>query len=128
MWDPTGQHRSILLVDDQPFVLSANAEILRAAGHTVHTCEQWTGVVHTLQEETPDLILLDCNMPTLKEDQLRAILRLRAKNPMAKIMMFSSESGELLKNVDGYIPKDVPRDQLLVAIEGALATIRWIAV
>lgn len=117
---------TILLVDDEPFILSATAQLLRSAGHTVHTCEQWTGVASTVRTETPDLVLLDYNMPTLKGDDLCAILKRNVTNSTMKVMLFSSEPEEFLVTTakqcgaDGYIKKNVAGHVLLGAITEAL--------
>jgi len=117
----------ILLVDDEPFILSATAQLLRSAGHQVHTCEQWTGVATTVRNEEPDLVLLDYNMPSLKGDDLCKILKRNVINPDMKIIIFSSEPESDLVDItarcgaDGYIKKNVPGHMLLSRIEQATA-------
>jgi two-component system OmpR family response regulator len=123
-----GVHK-ILLVDDEPFILSATAKLLRNAGHEVHTCEQWAGVANTVRLEEPDLVLLDYNMPTLKGDDLCSILKRNLINPDMKIMLFSSEPEDFLRSVvitcgaDGYIKKNVAGHVLLSRIEDALSSV-----
>lgn len=113
----------ILLVDDEPFILSATAQLLRAAGHQVHTCEQWAGVATTVRNEEPDLVLLDYNMPSLKGDDLCKILKRNVINPDMKIIIFSSEpEADLVRitadcGADGYIKKNVAGHTLLQRIE-----------
>lgn len=117
---------TILLVDDEPFILSATAQLLRAAGHTVHTCEQWAGVATTVRNESPDLILMDYNMPALKGDDLCQILKRNVMNADMKIVIFSSEPEvDLIRIVancgaDGYIRKNSAGHVLLREIESAL--------
>lgn len=119
----------ILLVDDEPFIMSATAQILRAAGHTVHTCEQWAGVAAIVRDQQPDLILLDYNMPAIKGDDLCSILKRNVISPGMRIVIFSSEpESDLVEIVarcsaDGYIKKNVPAPQLLQSIEDALARV-----
>jgi two-component system phosphate regulon response regulator PhoB len=118
-------HR-ILLVDDEPFILSATATLLRGAGHTVHTCEKWVGVAATVRDKDPDLILMDYNMPVVKGDDLCQILKRNAVNSEMKIVIFSSEPEmDLVRIVDGcgadgYIPKNVAGHVLLKNIEDIL--------
>lgn len=116
----------ILLVDDEPFILSATAQLLRSAGYQVHTCEQWAGVATAVRTEEPDVVLLDYNMPSLKGDDLCAILKRNPINPDMKIIIFSSEpESDLVQIVsrcgaDGFIKKNVPGHLLLQRIESAV--------
>ena len=117
---------TILLVDDEPFILSATASLLRSAGHTVHTCEQWAGVATTVRNEEPDLILMDYNMPSLKGDDLCRILKRNVINEAMKIVIFSSEPESDLRDIvaqcgaDGYIKKNVAGHILLQGINEKL--------
>ena len=119
----------ILLVDDEPFILAATAQLLRSAGHTVSTCEQWTGVATKVRVERPDLILLDYNMPTLKGDDLCTILKRNLDHEGMKIILFSSEDEAFLRSVvprcgaDGYIKKDVASTVLLSSITRAITAL-----
>lgn len=124
----TDSRKTILLVDDEPFILSATAQLLRGAGYTVHTCEQWAGVATTVRNEEPDLVLLDYNMPTLRGDDLCTILKRNAINPGMRIVIFSSEPENDLVEItarcgaDGYIKKNVPGHLLLQRIESVVQT------
>jgi len=126
MTDSARPSCKILIVDDEPFILSATARLLGNEGHSVNTCEQWAGVATAVRVDQPDLLLLDYNMPGIKGDDLCAILKRNSINPNMKIIMFSSEPAEFLENVvkacgaDGYIKKDVALDILLARIEQVL--------
>lgn len=116
-------HHKILLVDDEPFIMTATAQLLRTAGHDVHTCEQWAGVASTVRVEVPDLVLLDYNMPTIKGDDLCTILKRNVINEDMKIVIFSSEPESDLINIvrrcgaDGYIKKNTAGHILLGEIQ-----------
>lgn len=126
MKDTTHPAIKILLVDDEPFILTAVAQLLRGAGHSVLVCEQWAGVASLVRHQEPDLILLDYNMPVLKGGELCAILKRSAVNPRMRIVLFSSEPEEFLQGVveacgaDGYIRKGVAGPVLLAEIRNAL--------
>lgn len=121
--------RTILLVDDEPFILTATANLLRGAGHEVHVCEQWTGVAAKVREEQPDLVLMDYNMPIIKGDDLCKILKRNSGERSMKIVIFSSEpESDLVRIVsecgaDGYIKKNAAGHVLLQRIEGALESL-----
>lgn len=122
----TQQTPTILLVDDEPFILDATARLLRSAGFNVHTCEQWTGVAATIHREDPDLILMDYNMPSIKGDDLCRILKRNMSGNGSPIIIFSSEpEADLLDIVrrsgaDGYIRKNVAGHVLLQRVRDAL--------
>lgn len=121
------QSHTILLVDDEPFILENTARLLRSAGHTVHTCEQWTGVAAKIHTEHPDIILMDFNMPSIKGDDLCRILKRTMVDEKTPIVIFSSEPEHDLIDIvarsgaDGYIKKNVAGHVLLGSIENALA-------
>ncbi len=123
----TNYKYTILLVDDEPFILSATAGLLRSAGHEVHTCEQWMGVANAVREVNPDVILLDYNMPSIKGDDLCAILKRNLIKSDMRIVIFSSEpESDLIQIVarcgaDGYIKKNVAGHVLLNSIESKLS-------
>lgn len=122
----TQETPTILLVDDEPFILDATARLLRSAGFDVHTCEQWTGVAATIHREEPDLILMDYNMPSIKGDDLCRILKRNMTGSGSQIIIFSSEPETDLRDIvarsgaDGYIKKNVAGHILLQRVRDAL--------
>jgi len=56
---------AILLVDDEPGMSRALAQLLRRDGHTVETVTNGRLALRRLQEHTYDLILSDLRMPEL---------------------------------------------------------------
>ncbi len=119
-------HSKILMVDDEPFILSATAQFLRSSGYEVHTCDQWIGVAPVVQSMRPDLILLDYNMPGLMGDEMCRILKKNAIGSRIRIIIFSSEpEADLITIVDrcgadGYIKKNVPGHKLLEMLQDEL--------
>ncbi|TLM66853.1 MAG: response regulator [Actinobacteria bacterium] len=117
----------ILLVDDEPFILTATASLLRGAGHEVIACEQWTGVASAVHREHPDVVLLDYNMPAIKGDELCRILKRNSVNPDMKVLIFSSEPEHDLVEIvsrsgaDGYIPKNIAGHILLQRINASVS-------
>lgn len=116
----------ILMVDDEPFILSATAQFLRSSGYDVRTCDQWVGVAPVVSSMNPDLILLDYNMPGLMGDEMCRILKRNAVGSDLRIIIFSSEpEADLIEIVarcgaDGYIRKNVPGHQLLDLLRAEL--------
>lgn len=117
---------TILMVDDEPFILTATAQFLRSSGYEVHTCDQWTGVATVVRNSNPDLILMDYNMPGLKGDEMCRILKRNSSSPV-RIVIFSSEPEVDLREIvdrcgaDGYICKRDPGHLLLKALSTHIA-------
>src|SRR5690349_19002523 len=78
-------------------------------------------LMHMLNNYTPDLVLLDINMPFM--DGLTASLEIRRKLPQVKIIIISMYTNPAIiaqckKNgVNGFIPKDTSIDILKESIE-----------
>lgn len=81
-------------------------------------------LMHMLDSYTPDLVLLDINMPFM--DGLTASLEIRKKLPEVKIIIISMYTNPTIitqckKNgVNGFIPKDTSIDILKESIEKVL--------
>lgn len=112
---------TIVVVDDEPFILTATAQFLRSSGYEVHTCDQWMGVAMVIRQANPDLVLMDYNMPGLKGDEMCRILKRNAAADI-RIVIFSSEPEPDLVAIvsrcgaDGYISKQEPGHRLLRAL------------
>ncbi len=110
----SGGRVKVLLVDDEPFIISAVSRILDQAGIETFACSNWSEINSTIRDMEPDVILLDYNMPLLKGDSICTILKRNTVNRDMRIFLFSSEDESLLRSVtfkcgaDGYIPKSTP--------------------
>ena len=56
---------TILVVDDDPYVLESISTLLRAFGFTVNTCDNANSAIHEIQRTTVDVVLTDIKMPVL---------------------------------------------------------------
>jgi two-component system, cell cycle sensor histidine kinase and response regulator CckA len=78
----------ILLVDDDPLILSLGGELLEKMGYEVETAALGEEVVERFhQDPPPDLVILDCNLPGLSG--LEVMRRLLISHPGAKVLMAS---------------------------------------
>lgn len=60
-----GAGRTILIVDDEPWILDLGGELLRTEGYTVETASSGEGALQTLEQKTFDVIVSDWKMPGL---------------------------------------------------------------
>lgn len=119
--------RKVLIVDDSRTELMVLSEMLRKGGFAVRTAENAEEALQRLEEEQPDLILMDVVMPGQNGFQLtRAI----ARNPLyasVPIILCTSKNQEtdrvwgLRQGAKDYIVKPVDAAQLMAKI-GALSS------
>lgn len=116
---------SVLIVDDEPFVLAATSRILQEANFVVYTCELWAKVSGFVRRTSPDLVLLDYHMPSLNGGEICSILKRNVAYPL-QVILFSAEREEVLQEVcagcgaDGYLGKSLPPKVLVERLRGFL--------
>lgn len=108
-------HR-ILLVDDDPTILSLYAEILQKAGFETATAEDAIGAVTKYQEYKPALVILDVDMPA--GGGRKVFERLRLQLASATPILFSTASpasvADLEKNLNVMVLKKPVTPGILV--------------
>jgi CheY-like chemotaxis protein len=126
--DMDSMTRTVLVVDDEPFILERISSLLSDAGFRTHTCHMWAGVATVVRSENPDLILLDYNMPGLRGDDICTILKRNAVDDSMKIVLFSAEDESDLVRItascgaDGYIKKNTPAPELIRMLHDILSS------
>ncbi len=116
----------VVIVDDSPFSIAVIRNILEENGFEVvgdaGTLEEVNEVIAATQ---PDLVTMDMTLPGT--DGLECTRAVHAINPNIKVIVISSMmDDEILKeakenHVSGYIQKPVDADELLAAIQKAIA-------
>jgi DNA-binding response OmpR family regulator len=117
----------LLVVDDEPRTAEVTAELLRRAGYTVDVALSGTEALSRVRSETPDLMLLDYEMPDMDApevlDELRSgadrlsfpVIILTGARPSPGDQVLSIERGAA-----DYITKGTDRQVLLARVRGAL--------
>ncbi|MBK9120175.1 MAG: response regulator [Phycisphaerales bacterium] len=112
--------KTILVVDDDPDILTAITTGLADTGATVHTAADGNAAVQTAEQLKPDLVILDIMLP--KQSGFLVLERLRKKTPRKegpKVVMITGNQGQRHKQyaqslgVDEYINKPFRMDRLL---------------
>jgi len=101
---------AVLLVEDDPQVLSTFAEILSASGFTVYGASDAPSALDALENiEEPVCVVLDFAVDGLDPEQF--LTRLRIKFPDVKVILSSGYPESIIKmeldldQVDKFIPK-----------------------
>lgn len=106
----------VLVIDDSPTVLLLTQRVLESVGYRVETCSNPMLLAAQLRNLSPDLVLLDVEMPCLSGTEALDMLRKYGLGGDTKIALFSSlppERLELLARehaATGWIRKDSPLD------------------
>ncbi len=117
----------ILLVDDEPDLYLACAEVLRDAGHEVHTARDGKQAVRLMTSLTVDVLLTDIRLP--KRDGMSLFRLVRERWP-ATIVILVTAFGEVhaaiaavREGVHDYLRKPVDGDDIALRIERIAAQV-----
>jgi DNA-binding NarL/FixJ family response regulator len=111
----------ILLVDDEPHVRKFIGLLARGLGSPViiEAANSEEALAKYI-EESPDLVLLDVNLPG--QDGLQILAAILAHDPDAKVVMLTSLANRqtveesLRLGAVGYIRKDTPKEAILAEL------------
>jgi two-component system, chemotaxis family, chemotaxis protein CheY len=117
---------TILLVDDEPHIRKFVGLILKQLG-APRLLEAPNGqdAIAIYQQENPDLVLLDINMPVM--DGIETLKRLREIDPECIVVMLTSLASRIhIENAialgaANYIRKDTPKEEIAKALRETIA-------
>lgn len=72
--NPDRPQRRVLLVDDDPTLLTTLVDLFEDAGYEVHTATDGLAALTSLRRSIPDAVVADVRMPGLSGDRLAAEL------------------------------------------------------
>lgn len=122
--------KTILVIDDEPFMLELVRKILEAAHYQVVTATSADSGLEAYRRVQPDVVITDLIMP--EKDGLEAIQELLRLNPQARVIAMSGGGRSGYANalpaakVFGAIEtlrKPFPPDTLLAAVTRALGDV-----
>jgi DNA-binding NarL/FixJ family response regulator len=118
--------RRLLVVDDDPGLLRAVAETLRAEGYEVTTARRGAEALVSIAESLPDLIVSDIRMPGMDGYELVRHLRSSARTKLIPIIFLTAkdETADRIagfrSGVDAYLTKPFEPDELLAVVANIL--------
>jgi DNA-binding response OmpR family regulator len=117
----------LLVVDDEPRTAELTAELLRRAGYTVDVAGSGTEALERVRLDSPDLMLLDYEMPDMEAPEVLDSLRSGAERaPFPVIILTGARHapGDQVLGIErgaiDYIVKGTDRQVLLARVRGAL--------
>ena len=115
--------QKILIVDDSKTELFHLSDILGKRGYTVRTAENGEEAMRRLEEEKPDLILMDVVMPGQNGFQLTRSITRDPRFAGVPVIMCTSKNQEtdkvwgLRQGAKDYVVKPVVADELIAKIK-----------
>jgi two-component system KDP operon response regulator KdpE len=113
----------ILVVDDEPNILTTLAPLLRARGYDVLTAMGGRAAVETAERERPDLIVLDLGLPDMDGVDVCRIVRESSTVPIVVLSARGAEGDKVSAldlGADDYVTKPFGAEELLARIRVAL--------
>ena len=112
----------LILADDHPVLRDGLSLILDAQPDMAVVAQASTGeeALDLFLEHEPDVLILDLQMPG--EGGVNTVKRLLKKRPRAKVLILTTYDRDediycaMLAGAIGYVLKDTPRDELILAI------------
>ncbi|WP_332852982.1 Hpt domain-containing protein [Duganella sp. S19_KUP01_CR8] len=123
---PRAPGRSIMVVDDSMTVRRVTQRLLEREGYSVVLAKDGVDALEQLQGATPDLMLVDIEMPRMDGFDLTRNVRGDERTKDIPIIMITSRSADKHRNyalqlgVNAYFGKPFQEPVLLDAIEGLL--------
>jgi len=117
----------LLVVDDEPRTAQLTAEILRRAGYLVDVANSGTEALDRVRMGSPDLMLLDYEMPDMEAPEVLDSLRSGGERIPFPVIILTGARHSPADQVVGiergatdYIAKGTDRQVMLARVRGAL--------
>jgi DNA-binding NarL/FixJ family response regulator len=120
----------LLVVDDEPGLLLAVSDTMRAEGYEVMTARRGAEAMIRVAEALPDLIISDIRMPGMNGYQLVQNLRSNPRTRLVPIVFLTAkdETADRIAGfrtgVDAYVTKPFEPDELAAIVAGILERVR----
>ena len=120
----TDHNATILVVDDEESLTDLVSSALRFAGYTVSTEDNGFDALRAIKERSPDLVVLDVNMPEM--DGFEVCRRLRRDGNMVPVIFLTARDeiddkrAGFRQGGDDYLTKPFSLEELGLRIEALL--------
>jgi two-component system, OmpR family, KDP operon response regulator KdpE len=113
----------LLIVDDEPNILSTLAPLLRTRGYEVSTAMTGRAAIEIAEREKPDLIVLDLGLPDIDGVEVCRTMRETMNVPIVVLSARGAEADKVHAldfGADDYVTKPFGSEELLARIRAAL--------
>ena len=113
----------ILVVDDEPNILTTLVPLLRSHGYEVHTAMTGHDALESVERDNPDLIVLDLGLPDMDGVDITRLVRDGRSTPIVVLSARGAEGDKvraLDAGADDYVTKPFGAEELLARVRVAL--------
>ncbi len=110
---------TILIVDDNASFRAQAARLCQKEGFSTIEASGVSDLAHVLATATPDLVLIDIELPQIPGHRLGALIRSRRPVPIVLVSALAEDRVRRLfeaSDADGWICKPLTRDKLIAAV------------
>ncbi len=121
-----GEHKRLLLIDDDPNLILLVKDYLEFRGYEVITAEHGQEALDVLQKDTPDMIICDVMMPQMDGYSLVEHVRKDPRTSWIPVLFLSAkgQSQDRVKGLntgaDVYMVKPFEPEELVAQVESSL--------
>lgn len=116
----------IIIAEDDGIVAEVARDALLAAGHGVGVLPDGAQALQVIRARTPDLVILDCNMPELSGLLVLREMRKSPKLAHIPVLILTGRRSEkdvtlaMYEGADDYLKKPFDADELVFRVEELL--------
>lgn len=122
--EPRRPKKTILLIDDDPEMLWVFSKILKAEGYTVITADGGKKALTEIEEERPDLVILDMVMPEMDGIQTLKKAKKIDKNLLVIILTAYGSIESAVKAIKlgayDYLTRPIDNERIKIVVKNAL--------
>lgn len=114
--------QKVLVVDDDPLVLRILKDRLVEEGFLVTTTSSAFGATQMVEEQVPDVVIIDVMLPALPGNKIAGLIRERMGSKGVRVLLYSSKEEAELKELaaecgaDGWLKKSDDYDGLVARV------------